>query len=116
MNLYWNKTIINENDISREERALVAEYLGTGRDVQGLHWAMIRAVMMSVAGLCILPMQDVLELGGEARMNRPSETEGNWAWRVPRERLSEDVARKLVRMVWLYGRKVAANDPDSHQK
>jgi 4-alpha-glucanotransferase len=99
-----------ENDISLEERELAAEYLGTGHDFHGLHWAMIRAVMMSVAHVCVFPLQDVLELGGETRMNRPSETDGNWAWRVRRERLSEAVARKLARMVWLYGRDAAAND------
>ncbi|MGX9364502.1 4-alpha-glucanotransferase [Desulfoplanes sp. PS50] len=105
-----------ENDISLEERELAAEYLGTGHDFHGLHWAMIRAVMMSVAHVCVFPLQDVLELGGEARMNRPSETDGNWAWRVRRERLSEAVARKLARMVWLYGRDAAANDQGKDQE
>jgi 4-alpha-glucanotransferase len=97
------------NDLTPAERELVGEYLGTTLDPHGLHWAMIRTAMMSVADLCVLPLQDVLELGGEARMNRPSETEGNWAWRVPRERVSEDLAQKLFRMTWLYGRTGAEN-------
>ena len=46
-----------------------------------MHWAFIRAAQTSVASLSVVPLQDVLGLGSEARMNTPSADEGNWKWR-----------------------------------
>ncbi len=64
------------------ERASVQAYLGPCDD--GVHWWMIRAAFGSVANLCMLPLQDVLGLGSEARMNVPSREDGNWRWRSSR--------------------------------
>jgi len=89
------------------EKQAVKEYLGQGNNRHDVHWAMIRTAMMSVADLCILPMQDLLELGSEARMNTPSKTDGNWGWRVTREQLSKELATRMARMTWLYGRSPA---------
>ncbi|MDD2219238.1 MAG: 4-alpha-glucanotransferase [Desulfoplanes sp.] len=89
------------------EKAAVQEYLGLqGRDKE-IPAALIRTAMMSVANLCILPLQDLLELGAEARMNTPSKTDGNWGWRVTKEQLSSGLAIRLARMTWLYGRSPA---------
>ena len=79
----------HDNDTARgwyaalkpEERERVFDYLGCdGRDIE---WALIRAAYGSVAERAIVPLQDVLGLGSEARMNTPSEPADNWGWRAP---------------------------------
>ena len=60
--------------------------------------------MMSVAKTVIIPLQDVLGLGEEARMNRPSVTNGNWKWRVLPEQLTPRIATMLAEMTLTYGR------------
>jgi 4-alpha-glucanotransferase len=62
------------------EKAKACSYLAT--DGQQMHGAMIRALMASVADTVIFPMQDILGLGSEARMNTPSVASGNWRWRM----------------------------------
>jgi 4-alpha-glucanotransferase len=64
-------------------------------------WDLIRAVWKSVAVIAIAPMQDVLSLGGEARMNFPSKLGGNWEWRMKAEDFREDLAQKLRDLNWL---------------
>jgi len=58
-------------------------------------WPLIHSALESVAGLAILPMQDLLSLGGEARMNTPGTTEGNWRWRMGAEAASDGLAASL---------------------
>ena len=65
---------------------------------------MIKAVWSSVAEMAIAPIQDLLELGSEARMNFPSRAEGNWQWRVKTEQLSPQLAARMREMNILYGR------------
>jgi len=57
---------------------------------------MIRAASNSVANLCVVPLQDVLGLGSDARMNVPSRERGNWRWRFDAELLRPELARKLA--------------------
>jgi 4-alpha-glucanotransferase len=76
------------------ERGQVEAYLGNGAD--GVHWSMIRAASNSVASLCVVPLQDALGLGSEARMNVPSRAEGNWRWRFGSELLLPGLAQKLA--------------------
>ena len=76
------------------ERQYVQAYLGCCEG--DIHWAMIRAAFRSVANLCIVPLQDVLGLGSEARMNVPSLEEGNWRWRFSADLLRPEVAKKLA--------------------
>lgn len=57
----------------------VRRYLGV--DARGIEWDLIRAASASVASRAIVPMQDVLGLGSEARMNHPGVAEGSWTWR-----------------------------------
>jgi len=77
-----------------EERKHVESYLGRCDD--GVNWAMIRAAVNSPASLSIIPLQDVLGLGSEARMNVPSLSGGNWGWRFPVEMLRPELAAKLA--------------------
>jgi 4-alpha-glucanotransferase len=76
------------------ERQQAQAYLGRCDD--GVNWAMIRAATNSVASLCVVPLQDVLGLGSDARMNVPSRNEGNWRWRFAAELLRPELAAKLA--------------------
>jgi 4-alpha-glucanotransferase len=75
-----------------ERRRVVAEVGGDGSDIS---WAMIRCAMASPARLAVVPMQDVLGLGSEARMNTPAEPEGNWGWRMTAGAATDALARSL---------------------
>jgi 4-alpha-glucanotransferase len=79
---------------SAAERKNAEYYLGRTED--GIHWAFIRAAQTSVASLSVIPLQDVLGLGSEARMNTPSENDGNWKWRFQPGALTRDLAQKLA--------------------
>ncbi len=76
------------------ERQQVATYLGRCED--GVNWAMIRAASNSVASLSVVPMQDVLGLGSDARMNVPSREAGNWRWRYDAALLRPELTKKLA--------------------
>jgi 4-alpha-glucanotransferase len=71
---------------------------------QAINWEFIRAAYASVADTALVPMQDVLGLGSEARMNTPATTSGNWAWRFPAGALTEEVSARLRALAELYGR------------
>ena len=60
--------------------------------------------MMSVANLAIIPMQDILGLGEDARMNRPAGGTGNWEWRLIPEQITREMASRLREMTSIYGR------------
>ena len=85
-----------------EERELCRRYLGT--DGREIHWAFIRALLASVADTAIVPMQDVLGLGNEARMNLPGRGSGNWRWRLLESDLTAEVRDRLLDLALLYGR------------
>jgi len=84
------------------EKALARAYLAT--DGREMGWAMIRAVLASVADVAVVPMQDVLGLGSEARMNVPGTLGGNWAWRMREAALAPAAAARLGELAALYGR------------
>jgi len=86
----------------RRERAFARKYLDL--DDRPVHWAFIRAALGSVADIAIIPLQDVLGLGSEARMNRPGRPTGNWRWRFRREMLTREIREQLRELTWLYGR------------
>ena len=88
---WWNHAATDE------EKKHAANYLGIGAD--GVNWAFIRAALGSVASLAVVPVQDVLGLGSEARMNVPSESDGSWAWRLERGALTAQLAAKLAELV-----------------
>jgi 4-alpha-glucanotransferase len=79
---------------SPTEKSALAAYLDT--DGEHIVWPLIRAVATSVADVALYPVQDVLELGGEARMNVPSRPQGNWSWRCPENALTPALAAKLA--------------------
>jgi 4-alpha-glucanotransferase len=85
------------------ERDRLHRYLGcTGPD--GIAWDLIRLAMSSVSNQAIIPIQDVFNLGQDARMNAPGTAENNWAWRFRGEALTEDYSNRLKELVYIYGR------------
>ena len=83
------------------ERAFARRYLG--REYAGV-WDFIRLAYASAAGWAVIPMQDVLGLGTEARMNTPGTGEGNWEWRLGGEALTPNLAARLGELARTYGR------------
>jgi 4-alpha-glucanotransferase len=86
----------------REERDFTRKYLAT--DGREIHWVFMRALMASVADTVLFPLQDVLGLGSEARMNTPAVPSGNWRWRFRRDLLTPAIAERLREMVSIYER------------
>lgn len=84
------------------ERRHALDYLDCAP--QDVVWRMIRGALASVANLAIIPLQDVLERGSEARMNLPSRPDGNWEWRFQDGDFSPAHAERLAGLVSLYGR------------
>jgi 4-alpha-glucanotransferase len=76
------------------EKKAVKTYLGT--DDAALVWEMIRGAETSIADVCLVPVQDILDLGTEARMNMPSRADGNWSWRCPENALTAELAARLA--------------------
>lgn len=68
------------------------------------HWDLIALAMRSTADTCIIPVQDFLGLGSEARINMPSTLGDNWKWRMTKGAFSEELKEKIRRMTKLYGR------------
>ena len=86
-----------------DEREHATRYLGLDGSAE-IHWEFIRAVMASVADTAIVPAQDLLGLGSEARMNRPGIASGNWRWRLRPGQLTLDTMRRLGVMAETYDR------------
>jgi 4-alpha-glucanotransferase len=93
---WWNSAA------AEHERRNAEAYVGRCED--GIHWAFIRAAQCSAAHLCIVPLQDVLGLGSEARMNTPSLNGGNWRWRFEQKQLKRELAEKLAHLAELSDR------------
>lgn len=89
---WWNA--LPEQEDGAAARDLARRYMGM-RPGEPVHWPCIRAVMTSVACRAVVPLQDALGLGSEARMNTPGEIEDNWAWRVQEADLTGAVAARL---------------------
>jgi 4-alpha-glucanotransferase len=84
------------------ERKAIQQYIG--RDGSDIAWDLIRSALASSANTSIVPLQDVLRLGDEARMNVPGKPFGNWAWRYRAEDLSHGLAIGLRELTVAYGR------------
>ncbi len=88
-------------DVS-EEMEFVRRYLNT--DGSEINWVMIRTLMASVADTMLFPLQDVLGVGSEGRINLPGTASGNWRWRFRRGDLQRSMAERLKQMVGTYER------------
>jgi 4-alpha-glucanotransferase len=88
-------------DVARE-KAFAKRYLGT--DGHDMHWVLIRATLASVANTVLIPLQDVLGLGSDARMNLPGRQAGNWGFRFTWEQLTAPLATRLHDLTSTYER------------
>jgi 4-alpha-glucanotransferase len=86
----------------REEREFTQAYLNFRNEP--VHWVFIRTIVASVAAVAIAPLQDVLGLGNEARMNLPGTVTGNWKWRYEAKALTKEISGRLKKLAVLYGR------------
>ncbi len=87
-----------------EAVAYAKEYMRLSEE-EGLVWGTIRTAFSSVSNLCVVPMQDYLNLGGEARMNFPGTlSDSNWTWRVNDGIINGNLAQKIRHLTVLYGR------------
>ena len=87
-----------------EDRERLFRYIGRRVHPEEVHWELVRLAMMSIADIAIVPIQDVLGLGQEAQMNRPSVARGNWEWRLLPSQLTEDIGLRLRSLTETYGR------------
>lgn len=91
------------HNIPDYDRSRLLMYLGCTSE-QGIHWDVIRLALMSVANQAIFPLQDILGLGSEARMNCPGKPNGNWTWRYHANTLTGDVRHQLRELTRLSNR------------
>jgi 4-alpha-glucanotransferase len=91
-----NDTLVGwwKSGATEQEKQNAETYFGKCED--GIHWSFIRAAQSSVANLSVIPMQDFLGLGSEARMNMPSERGGNWRWRLQPGALMPELAKEMA--------------------
>ncbi len=102
---WWNSGAGDSTRDSAEverEKAFARKYLGT--DGSEMHWTLIRTALASVANTVLIPMQDVLGLGNEARMNLPGRQAGNWGWRFSWDQVTPEIRARLKEMVQTYDR------------
>lgn len=91
------------NTLGADRRRQVFDYSG-GCAENGIHWALIGLAMGSVAENVVVPLQDLLGLGSEARMNVPGRADGNWSWRYDANAITEELSRRLEAVTITYGR------------
>lgn len=89
--------------LSRKDRKFARSYLDIRRGAD-IGWVLIRAALSSVADTAIIPMQDYLGLGADARVNIPSTLGENWKWRMYDEEMREELAVRIRQLTELYGR------------
>jgi 4-alpha-glucanotransferase len=90
-------------NVKHEDLNYAGKYLKLSFE-EGLNWGFIRGAFSSVADLCIIPMQDFLGLGEEARMNTPSTLGNNWEWRMKEDAITNRLIEKISNLTRMYGR------------
>jgi 4-alpha-glucanotransferase len=92
-----NNTVLGwwKDDAGKNEKKRFFKYIGGEIDSRDLNWEFVKLAMSSIADTAIVPMQDILGLGADAKMNRPSTKSGNWEWRLTPGYYQEDLVAKL---------------------
>lgn len=91
------------NSMSRTDLAFAKKYIDVKRN-SDICKKLIRMALASVADTAIIPMQDYLELGSEARINTPSTLGGNWEWRMETDVCTQELAEEMLNLAQVYGR------------
>jgi 4-alpha-glucanotransferase len=94
-------SVRSAGDVRREKARALAYLRADGREMS---WTFIATLLASVADTVVFPLQDVLGLGSEGRMNRPSTASGNWRWRFHEGSLTPALAGRLGELTAIYGR------------
>ncbi len=89
--------------LNRQDKAFAKRYLNI-KAKKEIYWEFIRAALSSVADTAIIPVQDYLGLGSEARVNMPSTLGNNWKWRLRDGQLDDSLAERIREITKLYGR------------
>lgn len=97
--------------LSRADRRRALVYLGG--TAKGVAWSMVRAAYSSVAQLAVVPVQDLLDLGSEARLNTPGVPSGNWIWRLVDGQLTGELADRVAELAAVTGRAPAPKTSES---
>ncbi|MBU1045382.1 MAG: 4-alpha-glucanotransferase [Candidatus Omnitrophica bacterium] len=93
-----------EHELSSEDRKRLFEYLKVEVSVEDLNWVLIKLLMDSMANLVIIPVQDILNLGQEHRMNVPGIAHNNWQWRINCEYIGDNIDENLFELTVKSGR------------
>lgn len=96
-----------QNELKDDQKILIKQYLGKDINTTNIHWELIRLAQSSIANLAIIPIQDILGLGKEARMNNPATNCGNWQWRLTSKqitKLKDNALPRLKELSQTYGR------------
>jgi 4-alpha-glucanotransferase len=96
------------NTLPEHEKSFAQQYLHS--DGENIHWDMMHALSASVANTVIFPMQDVLGLSSEHRMNFPGKPDGNWEWRFTWSQVEPDQTQELSNMTAAHARSHAGED------
>jgi 4-alpha-glucanotransferase len=91
-------------EASPQDKKRLFSYIGREVEEEDIHWELIRLAMSSVANTVIIPMQDILGLGEESKMNLPATSNGNWQWRLDPKQITSLVSEKLREITETYGR------------
>jgi len=105
---WWNSTGAGDSVRTTEDVAKEHAFARAYLDFQDepINWVLIRAVLASVANTAVVPMQDLLGLGNEARMNHPGTSSGNWRWRMRPGVLDLQLSARLRQLNSIYERSV----------
>ena len=102
------------HEVGKEARDFAKEYMCKERlDEDSLAEDFIAMAMSSVADLCVIPLQDYLNLGSEARINIPSTLGGNWVWRMKKGQFDKQTVKEIQRVTRLYGRQREADPQET---
>jgi 4-alpha-glucanotransferase len=91
-------------EATKKQKSKLFDYIGHKTQPNTINWDFIQMAMGSPADLAIIPVQDILGLGEEARMNRPAASKGNWVWRLKPGQLTPQISKKLATLTETFGR------------
>ncbi|MFO7965864.1 MAG: 4-alpha-glucanotransferase [Desulfobacterales bacterium] len=95
----WFKT-----ELSKKDKERLFTYIGRRTTEKDVSWELVRLAMMSRANLTVIPMQDLLGLGEDARLNRPAKSRSNWQWRLSKTQMASFTRNRLKEIAVIYGR------------
>jgi len=109
-----NNTVIGwwKGEARDIEKCRVCEYIGRELNESLINWEFIKLALESRADIAIIPMQDILGLGEDSRMNTPATAYGNWEWKLSEEQLNLNLARRLEQLTEKSNRSGSASGKD----